>query len=38
MMTNNPSCVKPGNSFSPNPQLLLLLSQVDQDEWPPPLS
>jgi hypothetical protein len=35
-MTNNPSCVEPGNSLSPNPQLLLPLSQVGQDEWPPP--
>jgi hypothetical protein len=35
VMTNNPSCVEPGNSLSPNPQLLLLLSQVDQDECPP---
>jgi hypothetical protein len=36
-MTNNPSCIEPGNSLSTNPQLLLL-SQVDQDEWPPLLS
>jgi hypothetical protein len=35
VMTNNPSCIEPGNPLSLNPQLLLL-SQVDQDEWPPP--
>jgi hypothetical protein len=35
VITNNPSCVEPENSLSPNPQLLLL-SQVHQDEWPPP--
>jgi hypothetical protein len=35
-MTNNPSCIEPGNSLSPNPQLLLPLSHVDQDEWPSP--
>jgi hypothetical protein len=32
----NPSCVEPGNSVFPNPQLLLPLSQVVQDECPSP--
>jgi hypothetical protein len=36
VVTNNPSCVEPGNSLSPNPQPLLPLSQAVQDEWPPP--
>jgi hypothetical protein len=31
-MTNNPSCIEPGNSLSPNLLLLLLLFQVNQDE------
>jgi hypothetical protein len=35
VMTNNPSCVEPGNSLSPKPQPLLPPSQVDQDEWTP---
>jgi hypothetical protein len=34
-VTNDPSCIEPGNSFSPNPQPLLPLSQAVQDEWPP---
>jgi hypothetical protein len=38
VMTDNPSCIEPGNSLFPNPQPLLPLSQEDQDEWPPPLS
>jgi hypothetical protein len=36
VMTNNPLCIELGNSLSPNPQVLLPLSQVDQDKWPPP--
>jgi hypothetical protein len=32
VMTNNPSCIEPGNSLSPNLLLLLLLFQVNQDE------
>jgi hypothetical protein len=35
VMTNNPLCIESGNSLSLNLQLLLPLSQVVQDEWPP---
>jgi hypothetical protein len=35
VMINNRLCVEPENSLSPNPQLLLPLSQVVQDEWLP---
>jgi hypothetical protein len=38
MMANNPSCIESRNSLSPNPQFLLLLSQVFQNEWPSTLS